>query len=137
MSSVRFLIDADPPRSTKALLEKFGHEAIDVRDIGLRSAKDPVIARYAQDHHACLLTGDFGFADIRNYPPESYYGIVVLARIIHECFYCNRRYAATTSLTAGGLAARSVNILFKDASLPRGSARPSRLASQRFRHEPS
>jgi predicted nuclease of predicted toxin-antitoxin system len=78
ISSVRFLIDADLPRSTKPLLERFGHEAIDVRDIGLRNAKDPVVARYAQDHQACLLTGDFGFADIRNYPPESYYGIVVL-----------------------------------------------------------
>jgi hypothetical protein len=78
ISSVRFLIDADLPRSTKILLEQFGHEAIDVRDIGLRSAKDSTIARYAQDHQACLLTGDFGFADIRNYPPETYYGIVVL-----------------------------------------------------------
>jgi hypothetical protein len=78
ISSVLFLIDADLPRSTKPLLERFGHEAIDVRDVGLRSAKDPVIARYAQDHQACLLTGDFGFADIRNYPPESYYGVVVL-----------------------------------------------------------
>ena len=75
---MRFLIDADLPRSTKALLERFGHEAIDVRDIGLRSAKDPVIALYAQNNQACLLTGDFGFADIRNYPPETYYGIVVL-----------------------------------------------------------
>lgn len=75
---MRFLIDADLPRSIKTLLEKFGHEAIDVRDIGLRSAKDQVIARYAQDHQACLLTGDFGFADIRNYPPETFYGIVVL-----------------------------------------------------------
>ena len=28
---------------------------------------------------------------------------ILLARIIHEGFYCNRRYAATTSLTAGGL----------------------------------
>ena len=36
-----------------------------------------------------------------------------LARIIHEGFYCNRRYADTTSLTAGGLAVWSVNILFR------------------------
>jgi hypothetical protein len=36
-----------------------------------------------------------------------------LAGIIHEGFYYNRRYAAATSLTAGGLAARSVNILFQ------------------------
>ena len=37
----------------------------------------------------------------------------LLARIIHEDFYCNRRDAATTRLTAGGLAAQSVNILFQ------------------------
>jgi|CXWL01.1.fsa_nt_gi hypothetical protein len=37
--------------------------------------------------------------------------IAFLARIIHGSFYYNRRYVATTSLTAGGLAAHSVNIL--------------------------
>jgi hypothetical protein len=41
-----------------------------------------------------------------------------IARIIHEGFYCNRRHAAATGLAAGGLAAQSVNILFKYASLP-------------------
>jgi len=66
-----------------------------------------------------------------------------LARIIHDGFYCTRRYAATTSLAvtfsrpAGGLAARSFGSLFKAASPPRGSTRPSRQTSQRFRHEPS
>jgi hypothetical protein len=39
--------------------------------------------------------------------------LVHLARIIHDDFYCNRRYAAATSLTAGWLAAQSVNILFQ------------------------
>jgi len=38
---------------------------------------------------------------------------VGLARINHEDFYCNRRAAAATSLTVGGLAAQSVNILFQ------------------------
>ena len=38
---------------------------------------------------------------------------VTQARSIHEDFYCNRRYTAATSLTAGGLAAQSVNIPFQ------------------------
>ena len=38
---------------------------------------------------------------------------IFLARIIHEDCYCNYRYPATTSLTAGGLAVQSVNILFQ------------------------
>ena len=40
------------------------------------------------------------------------------ARIIHEDFYCNHRYAAATGLTAGGLAAQSVNILFQVCLAP-------------------
>jgi predicted nuclease of predicted toxin-antitoxin system len=72
------LIDADLPRSVKALVERYGHAATDVRDIGLGSVKDPHIATHAQTHRTCLLTGDFGFADTRNYVPAAYAGIVVL-----------------------------------------------------------
>lgn len=51
------------------MIERYGHEA---------TAKDPPIAVYAQTHQVCLLTGDFGFADIRNYVPAAYGGLVVL-----------------------------------------------------------
>jgi hypothetical protein len=37
------------------------------------------VAALAQAERACLLTGDFGFADIRNYEPSRYAGIVVLS----------------------------------------------------------
>ena len=57
--------------------------------------------------------------------------------MIHERFCCNRGFAAATSLSAGGLAARSVDILLKDAVLPHDSARPSRFATPHFRDEPS
>ena len=60
-----------------------------------------------------------------------------LARIIHERVCCNRGFAAATSLSAGGLAAPSIDILFKDAFHPPGSARPSRFATPQFRDEPS
>jgi predicted nuclease of predicted toxin-antitoxin system len=33
---MRFLIDADLPRSVAEVIRRHGHEAIDVRDIGLR-----------------------------------------------------------------------------------------------------
>src|SRR5690242_5988312 len=75
---MHFLLDADLPRSLKPLIERYGHAATDVRDIGLGSAKDPPIAAYAQAHRLCLMTGDFGFADIRNYVPAAYAGLVVL-----------------------------------------------------------
>ncbi len=75
---MRFLLDADLPRSTAGVVRKHGHDAIDVRDIGLRTAKDSQIAAHALREGLCLITGDFDFADIRNYPPENYPGIVVL-----------------------------------------------------------
>ena len=75
---MRFLVDADLPRSSKDLVQRYGHKAIDVREIGLATAKDFEIAAYAQAQRVCLITGDFDFADIRNYPPEAYNGIVVL-----------------------------------------------------------
>lgn len=75
---MRFLVDADLPRATVDVLQQRSHEAFDVRDIGMGQAKDSEIARYAREKRLCLITGDFGFSDIRNYPPEQYAGIAVL-----------------------------------------------------------
>ncbi len=75
---MRFLVDEDLPSSTDSLLRQHGHEAIDVRDMELRGATDAEIATYAQKHGLYLLSGDMGFADIRNYPPGKYSGVVVL-----------------------------------------------------------
>ena len=76
---MRILIDADLPRSVGGIIRQHGHEPIDVRDIGFRDAKDSEIARYAQAEGLCLITGDFDFSDIRNYPPNRFAGIVVLS----------------------------------------------------------
>ncbi|NOZ20469.1 MAG: hypothetical protein GXP25_05200 [Planctomycetes bacterium] len=73
---MRFLIDEDLPRATGDLLRRHGHEAVDVRDIGLRGAQDSQLASYVQEKDLCLVTGDFDFSDIRNYPPSQYAGIV-------------------------------------------------------------
>ncbi len=76
---MRFLIDADLPRSVDGVIKAHGHEPIDVRDVGLRDAQDAEIARYALAEGLCLITGDYDFSDIRNYPPNRYAGIVVLS----------------------------------------------------------
>jgi predicted nuclease of predicted toxin-antitoxin system len=68
---MRFLIDADMPRRTAGLLKTYGHEAVDVRDVGLGGTSDQEVAEYGRVNRMCLLTGDFGFADIRNYPGRS------------------------------------------------------------------
>ncbi len=76
---MRFLIDEDLPRSAGDLFRRYGYEAVDVRDVGLRGAKDSEIAAYAKKNSLCLVTGDFDFSDIRNYPPGRYSGIVIIS----------------------------------------------------------
>ena len=41
---MRFLLDASLPRSAAPMLRQLGHEAADVRDIGMGRATDDVIA---------------------------------------------------------------------------------------------
>ena len=79
---MHFLIDANLPRSAAVLLRQLGHEATDVRDAGMRAAPDNIIAEYAKRNQLTLVTRDFDFADIRNYPPGLYQGIIVLK--VHE-----------------------------------------------------
>jgi hypothetical protein len=74
---MRFLVDASLPRSAARLAISLGDDAVDVRDLGLVAAPDPDIAAYAQSQQLCLLTRDYDFADVRNYPPDQYAGLVV------------------------------------------------------------
>ncbi|HTV48302.1 MAG TPA: DUF5615 family PIN-like protein [Phycisphaerae bacterium] len=75
---MRFLIDANMPRSAGATLREIGHECLDARDIGLAGVPDSQIADYVRIHRLVLVTRDGDFADIRNYPPEQYFGIVIM-----------------------------------------------------------
>jgi predicted nuclease of predicted toxin-antitoxin system len=75
---MRFLIDANLPRSLIAALQRFKHQVEFARDIGLASAPDEDIGMRARQSRAALLTRDLDFADIRRYPPEQYFGIVVM-----------------------------------------------------------
>ena len=75
---MRFLVDEDLPRSIGNLLRQYGYEAVDVRDVGLQGAKDAEVAAYAQNQGLCLVTGDYGSSDVRNYPPSEYSRLVVL-----------------------------------------------------------
>lgn len=72
-----FLLDANMPYSAKGLFEK-PHEVFHVRDINLQSAEDNDIILWAKQHKAALVTRDFDFANILNFPPKNNAGIIVL-----------------------------------------------------------
>jgi predicted nuclease of predicted toxin-antitoxin system len=71
-------VDANMPRSTLALLASLGHIGEHARDIGLGHATDKQIAARARSTGAAILTRDVDFADIRNYPPHEFQGLIVL-----------------------------------------------------------
>lgn len=75
---MKFLVDANLPRSTISLLSSFGHTVDFARDTELADAADERIAERALQTNAAILSRDLDFADIRHYPPENYRGIVVL-----------------------------------------------------------
>src|SRR5690606_32670532 len=77
--TIHFLVDASLPRATAASIINAGHEALDVRDIGLGTASDAEIAEYARTNGLCVITRDGDFGNIFDYPPERYAGIVVLS----------------------------------------------------------
>ena len=75
---MKFLLDANMPRSAAGLLRGLGHEVEDVRDVLPNGIDDATVAAHAKVGKLVLITRDFDFADIRNYPPAEYAGMIVL-----------------------------------------------------------
>jgi predicted nuclease of predicted toxin-antitoxin system len=75
---MRFKTDENVHPEAAALLRTAGHEAITVRDQGLRGCADPTVADVCRREGRVLVTLDKGFGDIRLYPPEIHPGLIVL-----------------------------------------------------------
>jgi predicted nuclease of predicted toxin-antitoxin system len=73
-----FLVDEDMPRSAAVALRAAGHDAEDVRDVGLRGHTDQAVFDYAQARNATLVTGDTDFANVLRFPLGVHAGIIVL-----------------------------------------------------------
>ncbi len=73
-----FLVDASLPRTTGDLLRQYGHQATDVRDIGLGTASDQEIADHARQYGLSVISGDQDFGNVLLFPPASYNGLVVI-----------------------------------------------------------
>lgn len=80
---MRFLLDANLPRSAVSVAVRAGDEAVHVRDVDLGDAPDDVNAAYARAQGLVLVTRDLDFADVRIYAPAEHAGIVVPRRSEH------------------------------------------------------
>jgi len=79
MSKKKAIVDEDLPRVIDEMLEDLGWEVKDVRDIELRGKGDEEIIDFARKSKAVLFSADWGFANILDFPPQNYYGIMILS----------------------------------------------------------
>ena len=80
---MKFKLDENLPIEATQLLRVSGHNAHSVHEEHLRGAADSSIAQVCQKEQRILITLDLDFANIRNYPPSLYFGIIVL-RMAHQ-----------------------------------------------------
>ncbi|MGA3211002.1 MAG: DUF5615 family PIN-like protein [Terriglobales bacterium] len=66
------------PRQVAELLIGFGHEAVTVVEQGWQGASDETLWPRIQDEQRWLITADKGFADLRQHPPGSHAGVILL-----------------------------------------------------------
>ena len=74
---MKFKIDENLPVELAQLLNQCKHNALTVLDQNLQGSDDPEIIKICLQEGRILITLDKGFADIRNYPPYKYPGIVI------------------------------------------------------------
>ena len=60
---MKLVVDAQLPPSLAAALRQAGCDAVAIREIGLREAKDSAIWQYARENNAAILTKDEDFAE--------------------------------------------------------------------------
>jgi len=75
---VRFKLDEHIPRRAIALLHSHGHSGRTVIDQNLRGASDERLLDVCRKTGELMITADLDFANIRQYPPGSYPGVVTL-----------------------------------------------------------
>ena len=75
---MKFLVDADVPRSVAKVLISLGHDAIDIRDIKPPATPDITIYNLIKEQNRILITRDLDFSNILLYPPPPRAGIIVL-----------------------------------------------------------
>jgi predicted nuclease of predicted toxin-antitoxin system len=76
--ALRFLADHCVSNSTVQTLRDANHEVLRLRDVLPVESSDTIVITKAQEIDAIRLSLNGDFADIVNYPPKNYKGIVAL-----------------------------------------------------------
>ncbi len=75
---MRFKVDENLHDDIAELLRQGGHDALTVLDQGLRGRDDREIANVCRTEKRVLISLDLDFANILDFPPAQYPGLIVL-----------------------------------------------------------
>ena len=78
------LLDHNIPRKYTRLLQEWGYESSFLDEHTAADADDADVIALAQKLDAVLLTADLDFANILDYPPADYAGIIVLGGLVDQ-----------------------------------------------------
>ena len=75
---MKFKDDENLPVEAADLLRAAGHEADTVQEEGLEGAEDEALSGRIRLEGRAIVTLDLDFSDTRAYPPQDYFGIIIL-----------------------------------------------------------
>ena len=75
---MRFKLDQNLDRVIGEPLIEGGHDLKTAEEQSLQRADDLTVVGVCRAEHRCLITADMGFAQIIDYPPDQYAGLIVL-----------------------------------------------------------
>lgn len=93
---VSIKVDEDLPPAVAQIFRQAGHDASTVPEQGWSGSPDDVLLARLRADGRWLVTADKGFADVRQYAPESYAGIILFQSTVES----RRRYLALAEATA-------------------------------------
>ncbi len=103
---MKFKIDENLPIELAEAIRAFGHEAETVFSEALAGAPDERVLATTAAEDRVLLTMDKGIADVRQYPPASFAGIVLLrprrAGRIETIEFAKRHFPTLVTLELSG-----------------------------------
>ncbi len=99
---MKFKVDENLPIEVVELLEDNGHDALTVLGQNLGGEPDLRITQVCINEKRALITLDTDFSDIRTYPPEEFFGLIVL------------RLKTQDKLHVLSVVSRLINILFME-----------------------
>ncbi|HQZ96217.1 MAG TPA: DUF5615 family PIN-like protein [Pyrinomonadaceae bacterium] len=75
---MRFKIDENLPVEVASILRSAGHEAMTVFEQNMVGEEDNRLLSVCSAESRALITLDLDFSDIRAYPPDRHFGLIVI-----------------------------------------------------------